>query len=142
MKVLQAAGAICLICSPVFGQATVAPNGVSPDDLSAAAATNLTLMQGQIQAATTNTLSDGTFSGTWAIPFSAPPTGYLADIPSSGNTPYKCTVSAVTATTFSGKCWQLVATTLPTVATALLGLTVSPISNATSGLPVRVVGRQ
>jgi hypothetical protein len=36
---------------------------------------------------------------------------------------------------------QLVASTLPTTVTAVLGLTVSPIANAAGGLTVRVAGR-
>ena len=41
----------------------------------------------------------------------------------------------------TGRCYQLVATTLPMIATSLLGLVISPFGNA-SNLTVMVVGRQ
>jgi hypothetical protein len=100
----------------------------------------------QVQSTTVTTASDGSFTGMWPVAFASTPTGRVADIEISAGatTPYKCSFNAggVTATGFNGKCWQLVATTLPTTATALLGLTVSPITNAAANLTVRVIGRQ
>lgn len=100
-----------------------------------------------IQATTAVTAADGTFAGSWPTPFTAAPTGRGAavDVATSGAAaPYTCSFVAgsVTATSFSGKCWQIVATTLPTTLTAVVGLTVSPLANAAAGLTVRVTGRQ
>jgi hypothetical protein len=100
----------------------------------------------QVQVTTVTTAADGSFSGTWPVPFIASPTGRLAtvDIQSSSGAPIDCSFIAgsVSATGFAGKCWQVTATTLPTISTALLGLVISPINNAAGGLTVRVVGRQ
>jgi hypothetical protein len=97
-----------------------------------------------VQSLDVTTAADGTFTGSWPAAFATAPKGYIADIPVSGTSsaPYKCSFITVTATGFSGKCYQIVATTLPTTATALLGLTISPLQNAAAGLSVRVIGRQ
>jgi hypothetical protein len=100
----------------------------------------------QVQRAMVTTAADGTFSGTWSVPFPSAPGWYQADIDIANATaaPYKCSfvASTVTATGFSGRCVQLIATTLPATLAAVLGLTVSPIANAAGGLTVRVAGRQ
>lgn len=94
-----------------------------------------------IQAKTTTTAADATYSVTFDAPFASTP--IYADARVYGATqPYLCTVTTLTATGASGKCFQLVATTLPTVATSLLGLVVSPFASAAAGLSVRVVARQ
>jgi len=93
-----------------------------------------------IQAKNTVTAADATYSITWDAPFATDP--IYADARVYGTaSPYLCTITA-TATGASGKCFQLVATTLPTLTTSLGGLVVSPISNAAAGLSIRVVGRQ
>lgn len=94
-----------------------------------------------IQAKTTITGSDARY----AISFDAafPNVPIYADARVYGNAqPYLCTVETLTTTGASGKCYQLVATTLPTAATSLLGLVVSPFQAAGAGLSVRVVARQ
>lgn len=99
-----------------------------------------------VQALTVTTTSTGDFSGTWPTPFAFAPTGRFAvvDVASGSTAPYFCSFNSgsVTATTFAGHCWQIVASTLPTTSLALLGLVVSPLSNAAAGLTVRVTGRQ
>lgn len=99
-----------------------------------------------IQATTVITASDGSFSGTWPTPFASTPVFRSAqvEITSAQQPPIDCSFIAgtVTATGFTGKCAQLTSTTLPTVATSLLGLVVSPIVNAAGGQTVRIVGRQ
>lgn len=94
-----------------------------------------------IQAKTTTTATDSTYTIAWDVPFASTPIYADARVYGSDQ-PYLCTVTTVSATGASGRCYQLVATTLPTVATALIGLTVSPFASAASGLSVRVVGRQ
>lgn len=100
----------------------------------------------QVQRLTVTTAADGTFSGTWPAAFTAAPVTYwaVADVNSVTSAPYHCSFVAgtVTATAFSGKCWQIVATTLPTTVAALSGLVVSPLQNAAAGVTVRVSGRQ
>jgi hypothetical protein len=100
----------------------------------------------QVQRINVVTDTAGNFAGNWPQAFASVPGWYQADvdIPNSSASPYKCSfyTGTVTTTAFSGKCSQIVATTLPTVATSLLGLTVSPLANAASGLTVRVIGRQ
>lgn len=87
------------------------------------------------------TASDATWSVTFDTAFASTP--IYADARVYGSTtPYICTVSSLSATAASGKCFQLVTTTLPTLATSLLGLVVSPFVTAGSGLSVRVVARQ
>lgn len=94
-----------------------------------------------IQAKNTTTASDATWSVTFDTAFASTP--IYADARVYGSTtPYICTVSSLSATAASGKCFQLVTTTLPTLATSLLGLVVSPFVTAGSGLSVRVVARQ
>lgn len=94
-----------------------------------------------IQAKTVTTGSDARYTVTFDAPFASVP--IYADARVYGATsPYLCTVETLTATTASGKCFQLVATTLPVTATALLGLVVSPIQAAGANLSVRVVARQ
>lgn len=93
-----------------------------------------------IKAKDTITDATGGYSIAWDQPFSAVPT--YADAKVSGSSqPYVCTVSA-TATMVSGRCFQLVTTQLPTLATALPGLLISPFVNAAAGMSVRVVARQ
>lgn len=129
-------------CSAPLPDTLLGSAGSQPTCMTRPDATRPTL----IQATSVVTASDGTFVGTWPTPFAYTPTGRIADIEvaAANAAPYKCSFisSSVTATGFSGKCWQIVATTLPTTATALLGLTVSPIQNAAAGLTVRVTGRQ
>lgn len=94
-----------------------------------------------IQAKTTVTAADATYSVTFDAPFASTP--IYADARVYGaSQPYLCTVTTLTATGAAGKCFQLVATTLPVASTALLGLVISPIASAASGLSVRVVARQ
>jgi hypothetical protein len=93
-----------------------------------------------IQAKDTITASDATYAVTFDRPFTTSPV--YADARIYGQSqPYLCTVTATT-TGATGKCFQLVATTLPLTATALLGLAISPFQAAAGSLPVRVVARQ
>lgn len=94
-----------------------------------------------IQAKDTTTATDATWAVTYDRALPAPPTYVDARI-YGATTPYLCTVQTLTATSASGKCYQLVATTLPTLTTSLLGLVVSPFQAAGAGLSVRVVIRQ
>lgn len=94
-----------------------------------------------IQAKNVTTAADSTWSATFDVPFATVP--IYADARIYGQSqPYLCTVTVVTTTGASGRCYQLVATTLPVVATSLLGLVLSPVSNAAGGMSVRVVARQ
>lgn len=134
MRIMRALAVACLFCAPAFGQASVSP-AVAPAELSVA-------LQAQVQAATALTQSDGTFSGAWPTPFPQQPTSYVAGIPSTSNTPLICSIQYADMNGFTGKCWQLSATTLPSTTTALLGLVVSPVTNAASGQTVRIFGKQ
>lgn len=94
-----------------------------------------------IQAKTGLTAADATWSVTFDRAFDTVP--IYVDARIYGNSqPYLCTVQTTTTTGASGKCFQLVATTLPATALALLGLVVSPFQAAGAGLSVRVVARQ
>lgn len=94
-----------------------------------------------IQAKTATTAADATYSVTFDQPFATAPIYVDARVTGQAQ-PYLCTVTTWSATGASGKCFQLVATTLPVVSTSLLGLVVSPFVNAAAGLNVRVVARQ
>lgn len=94
-----------------------------------------------IQAKTTTTAADATYSVTFDQPFTTTPIYVDARVTGQAQ-PYLCTVTTWSTTGASGKCFQLVATTLPVVSTSLLGLVVSPFVNAAAGLNVRVVARQ
>jgi hypothetical protein len=94
-----------------------------------------------IQAKTTITAADSSYSVTFDVPF--PSTPIYADARVYGvDQPYICTVKTLTTTGATGRCFQLVATTLPTLTTSLLGLVVSPVASAAGNLSVRVVARQ
>lgn len=124
-------------CTPPMADTLVASAGSGPRCMPRTDATRATV----IQAKTTITATDST----WAVTFDAafPTIPIYADARVYGaSQPYLCTVQTLTTAGASGKCYQLVATTLPTVATSLLGLVVSPVSSAASGLSVRVVARQ
>lgn len=95
----------------------------------------------QIPPATAVTTGDGTFSGNWSVTLTAAPTRRIATIYGTG-VPYHCQLASMSVTGFTGKCWALVATTLPSVPTALLSLVVSPVANTASGLTVNVFARQ
>lgn len=128
-------------CPAPLSDALVASAGTQPKCMPRPDAQRAT----QVQSTTAITNSDGTFSGTWPVPFANAPTGRLAEVEVTSATaaPYKCAfiTGGVTATGYSGKCWQIVATTLPTTLAALGGLVVSPIQNAAAGLTVRITGR-
>lgn len=129
-------------CPAPASDALVATPGVQPKCMPRPDAQRAT----QVQSLMVVTAADGTFGGNWPVPFATTPTGRVADIEiaAGATAPYKCSfyANAVTATTFSGKCRQILATTLPTATTALLGLVVNPVQNAAAGLTVRVIGRQ
>jgi hypothetical protein len=96
--------------------------------------------QVQTPSAPVSTASDGTFSGSWKANFAANPstTWAQANVTSA---PYICQAVGTTAG-FTGKCWQLTTTTLPSVLTGLYGLVISPFSNPAAGIPVSVGARQ
>lgn len=95
-----------------------------------------------VQAAIVTTDTLGNWSVTWAKPFTSS-TPYINPqaINVLGQQPYTCNVSASTTTTASGKCWQAVTMTLPSVATSLLGLVLNP-SGAAASIQVRVAARE
>lgn len=101
----------------------------------------------QVQTATAITVTNGDFSGTWQdsagnpTPFPATPSYARADI-NVADRPHVCSVLTVTAAGFSGRCYAVASTTLPGTLTALGGLVVSPITNPSTGLTVRVIARQ
>lgn len=99
-----------------------------------------------VQASTVMTAADGSFIGTWPVPFATAPTARSAtvEIASGTSAPFVCSFIAgsVTTTGFTGRCFQLVSTTLPATVTALVGLTINPVANAAGNLTVRVTGRQ
>lgn len=94
-----------------------------------------------IQAKDTATAADASWSISWDRAFSAPPTWTDARIYGAAD-PYLCTITTSTTTGANGKCYKLVATTLPSVLTAVAGTVVSPITAAGGGLSVRVAARQ
>jgi hypothetical protein len=94
-----------------------------------------------IQGKNTVTAADASWAITWDRPFATPPI-YLDARVYGSQQPYLCTVLVSTETGGSGKCYQLVATTLPSVVTSLLGTVISPFQVAGAGLSVRVVARQ
>lgn len=100
-----------------------------------------------VPPAVATTASDGSFSGNWvdansnAITLSSAPTRGIATIYGS-TIPYHCQIATMTTTGFTGKCWAIVAVTLPSLATSLLGYVVSPFQNAAAGLTVNVFARR
>lgn len=118
-----------------------------PDTLTGSAGTGAPCMSRpdatrptQVQPVAVSTAADGSFTANWPTAFSSTPTIATADA-LGGVPPYICAITTKTATSVSGKCYQVVANTLPTTATALLGLVVSPIANPGAGLTVMIVGR-
>lgn len=95
----------------------------------------------QVQTSTASTAADGTFSGTWPVPFSATPSYARADI-NVADRPHVCSVLTLTAVSYTGKCYAVASTTLPGTLVALGGLVVSPVTNPSTGLTVRVIARQ
>lgn len=95
----------------------------------------------QVQTSNSTTAADGTFSGTWPVPFATAPSYARADI-NTVDRPHICSVLTTTATGYSGKCYAVASTTLPGTLLALGGLVVSPVINPTAGLAVRVIARQ
>lgn len=129
-------------CTAPLSDALTATAGVQPRCMPRPDAQRATL----VQATTVTTAADGTFSGNWPAPFLTAPTGRSAtiELSSTAGAPFTCgfIAGSVTNSSFAGRCFQIVATTLPTTLTALQGLAVSPLANAAGGLTVRVVGRQ
>ncbi len=96
--------------------------------------------QTQVPPAQAVTAVDGSFSGNWTTTLPAVPTRGYAAIFGTG-TPYHCQLATFTTTGFTGKCWALVTTTLPSLPNSLLGLVVSPVANPAAGLTVNVFAR-
>ena len=94
-----------------------------------------------VQAATVLTDATGLWSLTFNRSFST--SAVVLPIPvNSGNLPVLCNVTSRSQTAASGRCWQSALTTLPGVATSLLGLVVSPFTTAASGISVMVIARE
>ena len=94
-----------------------------------------------VQAAIVATDATGAWIVTWAKPFtSAAPYINPQAINTGGTQPYICNVSSSTASMATGKCWQTITSTLPSVATSLLGLAVNP-TGAAASIQVRVAAR-
>lgn len=94
-----------------------------------------------VQAANTTTNAAGVWLVTWSKPFAgASPYLQAQPINAADPQPFVCNVTSSTTTTATGRCWKTVQMTLPTIATALLGLVLNPTAS-TGAIPVRVVGR-
>lgn len=94
-----------------------------------------------VQAAIVTTDASGNWSVTWAKAF-ANATPYInPQAINTGTQPYICNVSSSTTTGATGRCWQTVTSTLPSLATSLLGLVINPTSAAAS-IQVRVAARE
>jgi hypothetical protein len=95
----------------------------------------------QIQATNVVTDANGNFVATWPTPFGSEPTTVLAAVYGQ-TTPFLCGVITKTATGATGRCYALATMTLPSTATAMLNLVLSPFQNAAANLTVTVTGRQ
>jgi hypothetical protein len=95
----------------------------------------------QVQSTSAVTISDGSFSGNWPTAFATIPSYAHAEIYASA-TPFICTINTTTATGYTGKCFQVISTTLPGTLLALSGLVVSPVASVAAGLTVKVIARQ
>jgi hypothetical protein len=95
----------------------------------------------QNPVATAVTASDGTFTGNWLTSYASPPSRAIATV--DGSTPVHCQVVTKTTTGFTGKCWLVnYSSTLPSLATSLLGYAINFLSNAAAGITVNVFARQ
>lgn len=95
----------------------------------------------QVQSTSVVTGSDGSFSGPWPIAFATAPAYAHAEIYAT-STPYICQINTATVSGYTGKCYQVISTTLPGTLLALGGLVVSPVSSVAAGLTVKVIARQ
>jgi hypothetical protein len=95
----------------------------------------------QVQGMNVVTDGNGGFVGSWPVAFPAEPTVAYAAVYGQSS-PFLCGIITKTATGFTGKCYALATMTLPSTATALLGLALSPFQNAAANLTVTVTGRQ
>ncbi len=97
--------------------------------------------QTPIPPASAVTVSGGGFSGVWGMTLTAAPTRAIATV--EGATPYHCQIINKTASSFTGKCWLVnTSTTLPSLATSLLGYTVPLLVDSAAGIAVTVLARQ
>ncbi|MFF9549407.1 hypothetical protein [Methylobacterium fujisawaense] len=93
-----------------------------------------------VQAANVITsATDGTWSVTWARPFTSAAPVVLPIPVNTGTLPLVCNVTARSATGATGKCWQSTTTTL---SGTLIGLLVNPFGSPAASAPVMIVGRE
>jgi hypothetical protein len=125
------------------------PDAPNPDTLSGAVGTGTPCAHRtdatrptSLQAAIVTTDGTGAWTVTWAKAFNSP-TPYINPqaINVLGQMPYTCNVATSTTTTASGKCWQAVTMTLPSLALNLLGLVLNP-TGAAASIQVRVAARE
>lgn len=133
-----AAAAVPVTCTqPPAPDAMVATVGTAAPCVARADAAKQTA----IPPAAATTISGGTFSGTWTAPLPAAPTRAIATV--EGAVPYHCQIITKTLTGFTGKCWLVnTSSTLPGLATSLLGYTVPLLVDSGSGIAVTVLARQ
>jgi hypothetical protein len=135
--------------SAAITAATPTPCPVPPvDTLNGSAGSLPTCMTRQdttrpaaVQAKVTTTATDAGWAVTFDRAFPSPPSYVDARVYGQAQ-PYLCTVINISATGADGKCYQLVATTLPSVITAAAGTVVSPFQAAGGGISVRVAAKQ
>ena len=146
---LNAASASAAAASASAAIPAPCPTAPIPDSYSATPGTGTpcttrpdATRQTVVQSARGTTATDGTFTIAWPSQslFATMPTYAHAEI-LSASAPYQCDVGSVSTTTITGKCFMLVSSSLPTLATSLLGLVITPYGSASS-LTVMVVGRQ
>lgn len=94
-----------------------------------------------VQAAIVTTDTTGNWTVTWAKPFASATPYINPQAINTGIQPYICNVASSTTTTASGKCWQTVTMTLPSVTTSLLGLVLNP-TGAAASIQVRIAARE
>ena len=95
-----------------------------------------------VQAAIVSTDATGAWTVTWAKPFvSAAPYINPQAVNPANVQPYICNITSSTATGATGKCWQTVTMTLPSVLTSLTSLVLNPTGAAPS-IQVRVAARE
>lgn len=93
-----------------------------------------------VQAANVVTsASDGSWSVTWARPFTSSAPVVLPIPINAGSLPLVCNVISRSATAATGKCWQSTTTTL---SGTLVGLLVNPFGSPAASAAVMIVGRE
>lgn len=95
-----------------------------------------------VQAANVRADTSGNWSVTWGRAFNSAVPMVLPLPINTAQLPIQCNVTARSASSATGRCWQSTTTTLPGTLTSLAGLVVSPFGTAAANAEVMVIGRE